>query len=42
MCNLGITDTRAKLTTYVRSGLLTSGAGSAIPQLGDDSDGKKR
>ena len=42
MRNLDITDTRAKLATYVRSGLLTSGAGSAILQLGDDGDGKKR
>ena len=43
MRNLDITDTRAKLSTYVRSGLLTSGAGSAIPLLLGDgsSDGKR-
>lgn len=33
MRNLDITDTRAKLTTYVKTGLLAPGAGNEIPQL---------
>jgi len=33
MRNLDITDTRDKLTTYSRNGLLTPGTGSTLPQL---------
>jgi len=33
MRNLDITDTREKLFTYARSGLLTPGRGTALPQL---------
>ncbi|MFT3800452.1 MAG: argininosuccinate synthase [Burkholderiaceae bacterium] len=36
MRNLDITDTRAKLTTYVQTGLLAPGTGSEIPQLKND------
>jgi argininosuccinate synthase len=35
MRNLDIADTREKLTTYAKSGLLSSGAGAPLPQLGD-------
>src|SRR5664279_5623277 len=35
MRNLDIADTREKLTTYAKAGLLYSGAGAALPQLGD-------
>ena len=35
MRNLDITDTRAKLALYTRTGLLSVGQGSAIPQLKD-------
>ncbi|NYT86710.1 argininosuccinate synthase [Pollutimonas harenae] len=37
MRNLDIVDTRDKLFTYVKSGLLAPAAGSALPQLKDDS-----
>ena len=37
MRNLDIVDTRGKLAIYVRSGLLTMGAGAAMPKLGGDS-----
>ena len=33
MRNLDITDTRDKLMTYARTGLLSPGAGSPLPQL---------
>jgi argininosuccinate synthase len=33
MRNLDISDTRDKLRIYTKSGLLTPGAGSAMPQL---------
>src|SRR6202007_3127527 len=33
MRNLDITDTREKLLTYARTGLLTASSGTAIPQL---------
>jgi argininosuccinate synthase len=36
MRNLDITDTRAKLATYVQTGLLAPGTGSEIPQLKGD------
>jgi argininosuccinate synthase len=36
MRNLDIIDTRDKLFTYVKAGLLTSVAGSALPQLKDE------
>ena len=35
MRNLDITDTRAKLFTYVQTGLLAS-SGTSIPQLKDE------
>jgi argininosuccinate synthase len=34
MRNLDIADTRDKLRVYLQTGLLASGPGSAIPQLG--------
>ena len=37
MRNLDIVDTRGKLAIYARSGLLTMGAGAAMPKLGGDS-----
>jgi argininosuccinate synthase len=41
MRNLDIADTREKLLTYVKAGVLSSGAGSALPYLtaGDAPDG---
>ena len=39
MRNLDITDTRAKLATYVQTGLLAPGTGNEIPQLKGDSKG---
>ena len=36
MRNLDIVDTRGKLAIYARSGLLTMGAGAAMPKLGGD------
>ncbi|MEZ5607554.1 MAG: argininosuccinate synthase [Burkholderiaceae bacterium] len=36
MRNLDITDTRAKLAGYAKSGLLELGAGSMLPQIGND------
>ena len=38
MRNLDIVDTRQKLASYARSGLLTAGSGSALSRLTDDSD----
>ncbi len=38
MRNLDITDTRAKLLTYVQTGLLTLGKDSEMPQLGSGKD----
>lgn len=38
MRNLDIVDTREKLFTYVKTGLLAPSAGSALPQI---KDGKK-
>jgi argininosuccinate synthase len=35
MRNLDITDTREKLLIYAKTGLITAGAGSAVPQLED-------
>ena len=40
MRNLDIADTREKLITYSKIGLLSSGGGAAVPQLPDD--GKKK
>ena len=40
MRNLDITDTREKLLTYARAGLLSSPSGTALPRLTDDA--KKR
>jgi argininosuccinate synthase len=40
MRNLDIADTRDKLMTYAQVGLLSSGAGTALPQLKNDSDPK--
>ncbi|WP_293224749.1 argininosuccinate synthase, partial [Ottowia sp.] len=36
MRNLDITDTRAKLASYAKSGLLELGAGSMLPQIGHE------
>jgi argininosuccinate synthase len=36
MRNLDITDTRAKLDLYAKSGLLSAGGGSNIPKLDND------
>src|SRR5216110_111740 len=41
MRNLDITDTREKLTTYAKTGLLKPAAGSPLPQLSDVEHGKK-
>jgi argininosuccinate synthase len=38
MRNLDITDTRAKLVTYAKSGLLTLSKGSEMPQLNSTTD----
>ena len=38
MRNLDIVDTRHKLASYARAGLLTTGSGSALSRLTDDSD----
>ena len=40
MRNLDITDTRDKLMTYTEIGLLSLGAGSALPRLTDNKDAK--
>ena len=40
MRNLDITDTRDKLMTYTRIGLLAAGSGSALPQLTEDKNAK--
>ena len=40
MRNLDITDTREKLMTYTRIGLLSTGSGAALPGLTDESSGK--
>jgi argininosuccinate synthase len=37
MRNLDIADTRGKLATYVKVGLLAPSAGAALPHLKDDS-----
>ena len=45
MSNLDIMDTRAKLSTYVQTGLLTPAAGTGVPLLGDklgDKSGKSK
>nr|HET7859109.1 argininosuccinate synthase [Caldimonas sp.] len=39
MRNLDIADTREKLITYAKSGLLSVGSGSALPRLGGDKAG---
>jgi argininosuccinate synthase len=36
MRNLDITDTRAKLNIYAKTGLISAGEGATIPQLGSD------
>ena len=36
MRNLDIVDTREKLATYAKAGLLTTGEGTVLPQLGND------
>ena len=36
MRNLDIVDTREKLATYAKAGLLTTGSGTVLPQLGND------
>ena len=38
MRNLDITDTRAKLITYAKSGLITLSKGSEMPQLNSGKD----
>jgi argininosuccinate synthase len=38
MRNLDITDTREKLMTYAKSGLITLSKGSEMPQLSSRSD----
>jgi argininosuccinate synthase len=44
MRNLDIVDTRDKLLTYVKTGVLAASPGSALPQLleGDSGEGKKK
>jgi argininosuccinate synthase len=42
MRNLDITDTRDKLMTYTRIGLLAAGSGSALPGLIEDKDAKAK
>jgi argininosuccinate synthase len=39
MRNLDIADTREKLLAYAKSGLLSVGTGSALPQLGSERKG---
>ena len=41
MRNLDIMDTRDKLSIYVKSGLLTMGSSTALPQLGSTDESKK-
>jgi argininosuccinate synthase len=41
MRNLDITDTRDKLMTYTQIGLLSTGSGSALPGLADETNQKK-
>jgi argininosuccinate synthase len=38
MCNLDITDTRAKLLTYAQTGLLSLSKGSEMPRLSSGKD----
>jgi argininosuccinate synthase len=40
MRNLDITDTRDKLLTYVKTGLLAPSLGAELPKLSDGSDDK--
>lgn len=42
MRNLDIVDTRDKLATYTRVGLLTTGAGAALPRLANDDRADQR
>src|SRR5438552_1365044 len=42
MRNLDIADTREKLMTYVKTGLLAPATGSPLPQLSDGEHGKKQ
>ena len=42
MRNLDIVDTREKLLTYVKTGVLAPSAGSALPQLADGSGSQKK
>jgi argininosuccinate synthase len=39
MRNLDITDTRDKLMIYAKTGLITTGSGSALPQLEEKKKG---
>jgi argininosuccinate synthase len=41
MRNLDIADTRDKLLTYTRSGLLAAGEGAALPHLLDEGKPKR-
>jgi argininosuccinate synthase len=41
MRNLDITDTRDKLLTYVKTGLLAPASGSPLPRLSDGEHGEK-
>jgi argininosuccinate synthase len=42
MRNLDITDTRDKLMTYVKTGVLAPSLGTALPQLEGETAGKKK
>ena len=41
MRNLDIADTRDKLITYVKTGVLSPSSGSTLPQLTEGNEGKK-
>ena len=41
MRNLDIMDTREKLLTYVKTGLMSPSSESGMPLLGEQKDGKK-
>ena len=42
MRNLDITDTREKLLTYVKTGLIAPSLGSSMPMLSDGEPDKKK
>jgi argininosuccinate synthase len=42
MRNLDIADTREKLATYAKSGLLRAPEASAVPRLADDDNAEKK